>query len=522
MSEYRKHALHETRRIRENASNRAAPMTERGARKVTLPRMLSGIRGFDLVCGGADDPGQSPGKTHLISGEPGTGKSTLLLQAVEGYAMRRLRVMICTSEESRDAVIDRAEKMRIRGLRKMLLYAQENWNVTERYIRLHRPNIVIADSLDMYFVPGINGAAGSEQQKAEVMHRIIALTKNAPWPMASFVVAHVNADGRIKGEASRVHEPDAYSHFTPGANGTRVISSVKNRQGSLERAVFRFEGPRLREVGEAAMLDGINNAGTVVFPAQPKGGRLTCVTVIGDVSEERGPSEPRIRQITGAPDKQLADTLDMLGDMLKETSVKLANRSVRVQIPPVANAEIQDPECGLPVYVALLSSIDGLAMPGGLGCFGRVVPGGRIASSPDGFQRCEALRRAGVLRAIGPRIHNVPQGIDYTPLDCVEDALLWLRTIGRGERLAAILQSTPTDASPAASPAARDHSAPAPAAPREPEAPTAVTRAPSEPPAGPPATADGGSTAPPPPVVPFQLDPRPYEVDENPEIPPWE
>lgn len=466
-------------------------MSERGARKLALPRMLSGIRGFDLVCGGADEPGQTPGKTHLISGEPGTGKSTILLQAAEGYALRGYRVMICTSEEDRDAVIDRGEKMGIRVLRKMMLFAHENWNASERFIRQHRPNIVIDDSLDRFFVPGINGAAGTEQQKAEVMHRIIALTKHAPWRMASFVIAHVNADGKIKGEASRVHDPDAYSHFTPGANGTRIISSIKNRQGSLERAVFRFEGPRLCEVGEAAMLDGVNEAGTVVFPAQPKGGRLTCVTVIGDVSEERGPSEPRIRQITGAPDKQLADTLDMLGDMLKETSIKLANRSVRVQIPPISGSEIQDPECGLPVYVALLSSIDGLAMPGGLGCFGRVVPGGRIASSPDGFQRCEALRRAGITRAIGPRIHNVPSGMDYTALDCVENVLLWMRTIGRGERLAAILQSAPP---------------PAPAAPPEPV----------------PATADGGSTAPPPAPPEPPADGRPYEVDENPEIPPWE
>jgi len=238
------------------------------------------------------------------------------------------------------------------------------------------------------------------------------------------------------------------------------------------------------------------------------------------VSTERGPSEPRIRSITGAPEKQLADTLDMLSDLLKETSIKLANRSVRVQIPPIANSEIQDAECGLPVYVALLSSIDGLAIPTGLGCFGRVVPGGRIASSPDGFQRCEALRRAGVTLAIGPRIHAVPPGMNYTPLDCVENVLLWLRTIGRGERLAAVLKSS--DASPSVTPdaSARPVETPGPAASpvAPPVDPTPLVDAS-------PATADGGATAPPaPPPDPraFERDPADYEIEENPEIPPWE
>jgi DNA repair protein RadA/Sms len=154
MRELKDHLQHETRRYRLNLGERAAPMTERGEVAVHLPRMLSGIYGFDLVCGGADEPGQEPRKTHLISGEPGTGKSSILLQAVAGYALRGLRPMIATSEEDREAVIKRAIKMGLRGLARMFVIATENWNVVERAVRANKPRILVSDSLDRFIVPG--------------------------------------------------------------------------------------------------------------------------------------------------------------------------------------------------------------------------------------------------------------------------------------------------------------------------------------------------------------------------------
>jgi hypothetical protein len=248
------------------------------------------------------------------------------------------------------------------------------------------------------------------------MHHVIALTKTRR-NVASFVIAHVNADGKIRAKQPRAR-PDA-GHFTPGANGTRAVVSQKPSRVSGARRV-PIRGPccagRTRDARRHRQAGGR-------VPRAAKGGRLTCVTA-ADVSTERGRAARAFDRSSGARE-QLADTLDMLSDLLKDTSI--SSRTVRARADSARLNGFRTPvrpRCASRSCRRSMASRSPRAS---------VLRSRRARRTSHRHRWFNAARRSDAPgdAHISPRIHAVPPGI-YTALDCVENVLLWLRTIGRG------------------------------------------------------------------------------------------
>jgi DNA repair protein RadA/Sms len=240
-------------------SRRAVPIAE--VKPLDVPRIPSGIDEFDRVLGG----GIVPGSVTLLGGDPGIGKSTLLLQAAAALAGRGRRVLYATSEESAAQVKLRADRLdgsadAARGAN-LLLLAEPNLAVIAEEARRTRPDLLVLDSIQLTFRGDVDAPPGSLQQLRRCCLDLVSIAKTSGTAVA--MVGHVTKEGDLAGPKLLEHLVDVVLAFEGDRHHAyRVVRAVKNRFGSTQEVgLFEMTGAGLAQVEEATLASDAGGAG---------------------------------------------------------------------------------------------------------------------------------------------------------------------------------------------------------------------------------------------------------------------
>jgi DNA repair protein RadA/Sms len=378
-----------------DAAAGAAPVPLRGIGEAAVPRLLIGIGELDRVLGG----GLVPGSVVLVGGEPGIGKSTLLLQ-VAGAAGRP--VLYATGEES-------AAQVRLRASRLGLLDGPRGGDVrvlaeseVDRIVQLARdehPAIVVIDSIQTATVADLDGPAGSVGQVRESALRLMELAKGEG--IAVLLVGHVTKDGSIAGPKTLEHLVDAVLNLEGERYAAlRLLRATKNRFGSTDEVgVFEMRELGLSEVtdpGRAFLVEHDAPApGSVVAPTL-EGTRPLLVEVQALVAAS-GYGTPA-RRASGLDANRLALLVAVLG---RRAGVALAGHDVYANL--AGGLTVAEPGLDLPLALALASSLRDRPVTAATVAIGEVGLLGELRAVSGLERRLREAARLGFRRAIVPR-----------------------------------------------------------------------------------------------------------------------
>ncbi|MGN6151515.1 MAG: DNA repair protein RadA [Lysobacteraceae bacterium] len=370
-------------------------------------RTTTGIGEFDRVLGG----GLVEGAVVLIGGDPGIGKSTLLLQALASMA-GRLPALYVTGEESLAQVAGRAARL---GLPLDGLSALAETGV-ERILEqtaTMRPKLLVADSVQTLWTETLTAAPGSVSQVRESAARLVRYAKETG--TAIFLVGHVTKEGGIAGPRVLEHMVDAVLYFEgDGGSRFRVLRAFKNRFGAVnELGVFAMGDKGLREVPNpsAIFLSGSGHQPGSCVMVTREGTRplLVEVQALVDASPL---SNPR-RVAVGLEQNRLAMLLAVLH---RHGGIMVGDQDVFVNV--VGGIRVQETAADLPVLLAVLSSLRDRPLPEKTIAFGEVGLSGEIRPVPNGEERLKEAATHGFRRAIVPKA-NAPRAGAYKGMDVV-------------------------------------------------------------------------------------------------------
>ncbi len=356
------------------------------------PRVPVGLSEFDRVLGG----GLVPGSVILLGGEPGIGKSTLLLQLAGAFSATGARSLIATAEESAQQVAVRAERVGVGG-DEVLLVADDDVDRILAAVDEYRPDLLVVDSIQMVRVQELESAPGSVGQVRESAARIARHAKQRGVPVV--LVGHVTKDGNLAGPKLLEHMVDVVLSLEGDPDrGFRALRSFKNRYGPTHVvALFDMQSEGMVEVGDpsqAFLSDWRHDVpGTVVFPTVE--GRRSILVEVQALVVPTSVPQPR-RSVRGLPPGRAHQVLAVLD---RHCGLRLGQCEVYVNV--VGGWKIEDPAADLPVALALASSATGRPI-GSVAAWGEVGLSGEVRPVPFAARREEEAVRIGVQRAIRP------------------------------------------------------------------------------------------------------------------------
>ncbi|MBC6416917.1 MAG: DNA repair protein RadA [Rhodospirillales bacterium] len=358
------------------------------------PRLPCGIAEFDRVTGG----GLVPGSTLLLGGEPGVGKSTLLLQVAAALAERKQRVLYVSGEEAIDQVRLRGRRMGLAEASVELAAATEVEPILTTLAEGPLPSLVIVDSIQTLWIQSLESAPGTVSQ---VRASAQALTRSAKERgFALVLVGHVNKEGAIAGPKVLEHMVDAVLNVEGERGHTfRILRADKNRFGATDEiGVFEMSETGMMEVENpsALFLSDRDEAvsGSAVF-AGIEGTRPVLVEVQALVAGQPAGS-PR-RAVVGWDSGRLAMLLAVL-----ETRCGLQLSVKDVYLNVVGGLRVAEPAADLAVAAALVSAISDKPVPAGCILFGEVGLGGEIRPVSRPELRLREAAKLGFAQALGP------------------------------------------------------------------------------------------------------------------------
>jgi DNA repair protein RadA/Sms len=361
------------------------------------PRTPTGIGEFDRILGG----GIVPGSAVLVGGEPGIGKSTLLLQVADAAARQQTSVLYVTSEESARQTKLRAARLNVES-KKLLVLAETN---VERIItQIHKvnPAVVIVDSIQMIYKPDIPAAPGSVTQLRDCCMDLVYLAKTSG--TAVIFVGHVTKAGTLAGPKIIEHIVDTVVYFEGDRfHSHRIVRCVKNRFGSThEVGLFEMTGEGLREVTDPANLfmeqygPGGQPSGSVITAAM-QGSRVLLVEVQAlTASSVIGAAR---RKVSGASNDRVGMIIAVLE---KRAEMRLAADDVFVNV--AGGVKVAEPAIDLAIALAIASAHTNRALPQGTFALGELGLGGEIRSIPQLEVRLKEAARLGLGHAIVPHM----------------------------------------------------------------------------------------------------------------------
>ncbi|HET9203359.1 MAG TPA: DNA repair protein RadA [Acidimicrobiia bacterium] len=355
-------------------------------------RSATGWGEIDRVLGG----GVVAGSVLLLGGEPGVGKSTLLLQLAGAMANRGSPVIVASAEESADQVAMRAGRLGI-GHDAIGLVTDDDVDAIVARADRDRPGLLIVDSIQTVGVPEIAAAPGGVAQVRESAARLVRLAKTTG--VAVVLVGHVTKEGGLAGPKMLEHMVDVVMYLEGDPDrGFRVLRSIKNRFGATHvSGMFDMRSEGLAEVDDPSklFLDGweADVPGTVIYPAV-EGRRSILVEIQALVSPTRQ-AQPR-RSIRGLDPTRVNQVLAVLD---RHSSLRLHDMEVYVNV--VGGWRIDEPGCDLPVALAVASSYTDRPL-GRMAAWGEIGLAGEIRSIPMETRRIEELDRMGLERRIAP------------------------------------------------------------------------------------------------------------------------
>lgn len=381
-------------------------------------RMSTGIKEFDRVLGG----GIVIGSLVLISGDPGIGKSTVLLQMCE-YLGKSKKILYVSGEESANQIKMRANRLGVTTDRLFVLPQTDVRTIVDA-IKAEKPDIVIIDSIQTMVYDEITSSAGSVTQVRECTNIFMHTAKGLGIPI--FVVGHVNKDGAIAGPKVLEHIVDTVLYFEGEKNYSyRILRGAKNRFGSTnEIGVFDMTGEGLKEVLNPSLM---------MISGRPKNTSGTCVACVMEGSRPilaevqglvcaTGFGTPR-RMSTGFDYNRMSMLLAVLE---KRAGYFFNNMDAYINV--VGGLKLDEPAADLTVALALVSSLKDKAVGEDVLAFGEVGLAGEIRAINNCEQRVSEAMRLGFKRCIIP-FHNykalskeVKLNMDIVPVRTIRDA----------------------------------------------------------------------------------------------------
>jgi DNA repair protein RadA/Sms len=370
--------------IRVSATRAAKPITEIGPDEVT--HWPSGINEFDRVLGG----GIVPGAAILLSGEPGVGKSTLLLEVASRAAANGMRVLYVSAEESVAQVRMRAART---GALQPSLYlaAEVDLGVILGQIDQVDPQLVIVDSVQTVSSSTSEGLAGGPSQVREVASTLIRVSKDRNLPV--LLVGHVTKDGSIAGPRLLEHLVDVVCQFEGDRQTSlRFVRALKNRFGPTDEVgCFEMTGDGIAEVADPSGLflsrARIPVSGTCVTIAV-EGRRALPVEVQALIVASNAP-QPR-RVVNGVDGSRVAMLLAVL-----ERRAGLALSQHDVYVSTVGGIRVTEPGADLAIALAIASAFRDKALPATLAAVGEISLAGEIRQASSMKQRLAEAQRLG-------------------------------------------------------------------------------------------------------------------------------
>jgi len=385
-----------------------------------VERTPTGQDELDRVLGG----GMVEGGVVLIGGDPGIGKSTLLLQALDGLQRSGQNTLYVTGEESGAQVALRARRLGLDNSRVQVL-AETQLEKIISTLQAQSPHIAVIDSIQTVYSDQLTSAPGSVAQVRECAAHLTRLAKSSG--IAIVLVGHVTKEGALAGPRVLEHMVDTVLYFEGDTHSSfRLVRAIKNRFGAVN------------EIGVFAMtekgLKGVSNPSAIFLSqhAEPVPGSCVMVTLEGTrpllveiqaLVDSGGPSPRRLS--VGLDRDRLAMLLAVLH---RHAGVACMDQDVFVNA--VGGVRISEPAADLAVLLAITSSLRGKPLPKGFIAFGEVGLAGEVRPAPRGQERLKEAAKLGFSVAVIPKA-NAPkkpiEGMTVHAVERVEEAMAVVR-----------------------------------------------------------------------------------------------
>jgi DNA repair protein RadA/Sms len=371
------------------------------SREPTVPRRESGIAELDRVLGG----GLVPASAVLVGGDPGIGKSTLLLQAAAAFVRGGARAIYVSGEEAPAQVRMRAARLGLADA-PLGLAAETNLRDILTTLEAERPDLAVIDSIQTMWADHVESAPGSVSQVRAAAQELVAFAKRRG--TAVVLVGHVTKDGQIAGPRVVEHMVDTVLYFE-GERGHRfrILRAVKNRFGPADEiGVFEMTGAGLAEVANPSALflsdrDGASS-GSAVF-AGIEGSRPVLVEIQALVAPS-APGTPR-RSVLGWDAGRLAMVLAVLE---ARCGIGLGDRDVYLNV--AGGLRVTEPAADLAVAAALLSARQDAPLPADAVFFGEIALSGALRGIAQAEARLREAAKLGFAAAFTPARPTAPAG----------------------------------------------------------------------------------------------------------------
>lgn len=384
-------------------------------------RRPTGISEFDRVLGG----GIVPGSLVLVGGDPGIGKSTLLLQMSRCLSEQSCRTVYVSGEESLQQIRLRADRL---GVFKndLAMLCETNLDVIQETILKYKPEVVIIDSIQTMYREDISSGAGSVSQVREATSVLMQLAKREN--IAIFIVGHVTKEGVVAGPRVLEHMVDTVLYFEGDRHASyRILRAVKNRFGSTnEIGVFEMQNTGLEEVKNPSefLLNGRpENASGSVVACSMEGTRPILVEIQALVCQSN----------FGIPRRTAVGTdfnrVNLLMAVLeKKAGVHLASSDAYVNI--AGGMKMTEPAIDLGICLAIISSCKDIVIPDNVMVFGEIGLSGEVRAVSMAGQRVQEAKKLGFETVILPEVNRAAtesiKGIRLVYVAGIRDAISYI------------------------------------------------------------------------------------------------
>ncbi len=359
----------------------------------TEERFATGYPEFDRVLGG----GVVKGSLVLIGGDPGIGKSTLLLQVARNLANADRRILYVSGEESLHQIKMRADRLGTE-YKEMLLLCETNLDAISNSVLELKPDVVIIDSIQTMYREDISSAPGSVSQVREATSLLMQLAKSNE--ISIFIVGHVTKEGAVAGPRVLEHMVDTVLYFEGDSHASyRILRGVKNRFGSTnEIGVFEMREEGLTEVPNPSefMLSGrAENVGGSVVTCSVEGTRPLMMEIQALVCKSNF-GMPR-RQATGMDNNRVNLLMAVIE---KRGGLQIADMDAYINI--AGGIKISEPSVDLATVMAIISSFKNKPLDANTVIFGEVGLSGEVRAVSQAEQRVREAKKLGFTTVIMP------------------------------------------------------------------------------------------------------------------------
>jgi DNA repair protein RadA/Sms len=375
-------------------------------------RIPTGVAELDRVLGG----GLVPASLVLVGGEPGVGKSTLLLSALASVAGAGRRALLVTGEESVAQVKLRAA--RLGGADDVEILAETQLESVCATLERERPDVCVIDSVQTLYSGELGSAPGSVAQVREAASRLLSVAKQNG--VATVLVGHVTKDGAVAGPRVLEHLVDCVLQFEGDRyHAHRILRAAKNRFGSTnELGVFEMTGSGLVGVPDPSELFGRTHRGEV-------GAAVACVlegtrALLLEIQALVARSDlamPR-RVATGVDAKRLAMIVAVLS---RHAGISLGGADVFVNV--AGGVRVDEPGADLGIALAIASAARGAPLADGLATFGEIGLTGRLRTAAQAERRLEECGKLGIAEVIAPAGTRRPRGARLVEAETLSRAI---------------------------------------------------------------------------------------------------